>query len=353
MDTLTQVALGACIAQAGFSKQLGQKAVLVGAVCGLLPDLDFLFSIGQDQFNYLATHRGWSHSVFVLPIIAIPVAWLAMKWALWKDAAVKAKPPENQYWRWYLLCFLALMPPPLLDLFTSYGTQILTPFSNGRFTLDAVAIIDPIYTLPLLIALLIGMIKPTQKAKNTRWAASALVVSSLYLGFGLINSWEARQAGVTQLAENKSFEAMDIRASPTLFNTLLWRVVAKDINGDYAVGFFSTVTKQLIQFEFYSSVQNSLAEKATQTPEGKILHWFSTDMLRAEVEALANGNTQVVLTDMRFGLVSSPAQSFFGANFEFDDGDNFQRAYIPQERRTIFDVAGELKLIWFSIWAGG
>lgn len=58
MDTISQAALGACIAQAGFSHKLGKKALVVGTICGLLPDFDFLLSIGSDEFTYLVTHRG-------------------------------------------------------------------------------------------------------------------------------------------------------------------------------------------------------------------------------------------------------------------------------------------------------
>ncbi len=350
MDTITQAALGACIGQAGFSERLGQKAILVGLVCGLLPDFDIFLSIGGDHFSHLVTHRGWTHSLFVLPFLAIPVAWLAMKWAMWKDGTGKDMSAKKRYWLWYQLCFLALITHPLLDLFTSYGTQIFTPFSNGRFTLDAVSIIDPLYTIPLLIAVFIGLARPLKKTTNSRWATSALLVSSLYLGFGLANSWEAKQVGISQLADKKGFEAMDINASPTLFNTLLWRVVAKDNKGDYAVGFFSTITKQPIEFQFYSSDQSTLAKTAMHTPEGKILRWFSTDMLKAKVEPLADGNTQVVFTDMRFVSVSSPDQSFFRANFEFDKMQSFKRAYMPRDRRNGFNISAELNLIWSRIW---
>jgi inner membrane protein len=350
MDTITQAALGACIAQAGFSDKLGRKAIVVGTVCGLLPDFDALLSIGSSDFEYLLTHRGWTHSLLVLPFIAFVVAWLSMKWGERKSSSVieQSKTPENSYWLWYQLCFLALITHPLLDLFTTYGTQIFAPFSNTRYTLDGVAIVDPIYTVPLLIAVFVGIFR--KKSKNNKtWAISALVFSSLYLSVGLFHSIEARKEATQQLALT-SFEAVDVRSSATMFNTLLWRVVAKDANDRYAVGFFSSVTKKPIHFDIYDSVNSKLVDQALASDEGQILRWFSTDLLRATVKETEEGNTQILLTDMRFGMASNPIASFFSGAFEFDTEHNLKKVYTPTSNLDGVTPGKELNLMWSMIW---
>ncbi|MEX2962468.1 metal-dependent hydrolase [Microbulbifer sp. TYP-18] len=352
MDTLTQIALGACIGQAAFSNKLGRKAIVVGAVCGLLPDMDFLFSIGSDDFAYMATHRGLSHSVLLLPFFAVPTAWLAMKWGMWKDSTPNnpAGPSVGHFWTWYQLCLWALITHPLLDLFTTYGTQILTPLSNERFTLDGISIVDPVYTLPLVAAVIYGLVKPLQQNRFRLWAVSALIFSSFYLGLGLHNSWDARAALIEQLS-SEDFNPTDVRASPTMFNILLWRVVAKDSDGRYAVGFFSTVARNSIQLHYYESESGELVDKALGSEQGKVLKWFSTDMLRAQVrESDKDGSPQVILTDMRFGFTFDPAASFFGGLFEFDERLNLSGAQMYSGDVENLEFSDELSSIWAKIW---
>ncbi|MBV71490.1 MAG: hydrolase, partial [Myxococcales bacterium] len=73
MDIITQAALGGAIAQGGF-KSHQRRGVAFGAFCGIVPDLDGLLSIG-DRWQGLVTHRGSSHSLLVLPLLAIPLGW--------------------------------------------------------------------------------------------------------------------------------------------------------------------------------------------------------------------------------------------------------------------------------------
>lgn len=360
-NTITQAALGTCIAQAGFTEKLGRKSLLVGAVCGLLPDFDFLLSIGGDRFTYLATHRGWSHSIFLLPIFAFPVAWLAMKWAikqkkplgkLQQESQTEVKPPSiDSYWTWYHLCFWVLFTHPLLDVFTSYGTQLLAPFSSGRYALDGIAIIDPIYTIPLIAAMVLALMRPQQLVRYRKWARNALIFSGLYLCLGLFNSWGAKRVAVAQLAE-ESFEAVDVRSAPTMFNTLLWRIVAKDSGGSFAVGFYSTIARKPIKFIYLKSEHNELVQKAISSKQGEIFRWFSTDMLRAELRTGKTGADEVVLADMRYGLVSKQRVSFFAAVFEFDKEHNLSRAYPSRENMEGLEFGREFKSMWSMMWNG-
>ena len=343
MDTITQAALGACIAQAGFSNKLGKRAVLVGAACGLLPDFDILLTIGSSDFDYLQSHRGWSHSFLTLPFIAIIVAWLAVKLASRPNSTL---PPQNNFKYWYLLSFFTLITHPLLDLFTTYGTQILSPFSTERFSLDAIAIIDPLYTVPLLLAVLTGMFIKAGKLSKLL-AICALILSSGYLSFGVVNSHEAKQAAIAQL-DTSSFSAEDVRVSATMFNTLLWRVVAKDEEGHYVVGFYNSIKKNKIHFEHFKNEDSSYTQRALNSDEGKVLNWFSTDMIKASVEELENGNKLVTLTDMRYGMASNPVASFFAWTFEVD-ANEITKIYPADSGTSNITPQVELQTIWSEI----
>ncbi len=350
MDTLTQIALGTAIAQAGFSQKLGKKALLVGAFGGLLPDLDFFLTLGGDHFSYMETHRGWSHSIIVLPFVAFLMAWLSMKWGIWDTRKMGEDKPSHvdHYWTWYLLCFLALITHPLLDLCTSYGTQILTPLSNARFTLDTVSIIDLIYTVPLLIAIIVGLFSFKKPQRAFVWAKYALVFSTLYLCLGFFNSWDAKKQATIQLKE-QNFAFVDVHVSPTMLNNVLWRVVAKDKDDRFAVGFFSTIARKTIQFKIYESDNDKFVKAVNDSKEGKILRWFSMNMLRAQTQKIQNEKQEVILTDMRFGLVSQPAGSFFNGHFEFDKNDGLVRAYIPEGNREDLKPSMEINAILSKI----
>lgn len=350
MDTVTQAALGACIAQAGFSERLGRKALVIGTLCGLLPDFDFLLSLGSDHFTYLLTHRGWSHSLLVLPFIALLVAWLAQKWGARVNSRFSKDTlkQENSYFLWYWLCLLALITHPLLDLFTTFGTQIFAPFTNTRFTLNGVSIIDPIYTIPLLIAVGFGLLRKNP-IKDRNLAVAALFISSAYLGFGLHNSTQAKSAAVEQLTKI-NFEPVDVRASPTMFNTLLWRIIAKDREGRFAVGFFSTVTKKTIDFTLYENEKNDFITQALNSHEGQILQWFSTKLLKANIRRTDEGNVQVILVDMRFGMVTNPIASFFTSVFEFNENKTLLNIDTSNSSSKPIEPAQELGSIWQMIW---
>jgi len=154
MDTSTQAVLGAAVGQALFGHRLGRRAAVWGAVGGLIPDLDMLAVLATGAWGEFVLHRGPSHSLLFAPVFG-PLLGLAV-WrfhsrrravdpgAADRDGHATRHPgdPERRgTWMW--LFTAALFTHPLLDVFTSYGTQLLAPFSRQRFACDAVGIIDP------------------------------------------------------------------------------------------------------------------------------------------------------------------------------------------------------------------
>ena len=114
MDSLTQAVLGATIQGVGMGRYQGRKALLYGAMLGTLPDLDVLIRYA-DPVSAMTYHRGFTHSLFVLPLLALVLAWL-----------IKKRWPHSAYGfgRLYATLCLALVTHPLLDAFTVYGTQL-------------------------------------------------------------------------------------------------------------------------------------------------------------------------------------------------------------------------------------
>ena len=115
MDSITQVALGASLAGAVAGKTLGRTALVIGAGLGTLPDLDVIIDYGSAVANF-TQHRGFSHSLFILVPLAVLLAWLLWRWR-----------PQLSFPRWLTLTALVLVTHPLLDSFTTYGTQLFWP----------------------------------------------------------------------------------------------------------------------------------------------------------------------------------------------------------------------------------
>ena len=226
MDSLSQIALGAAVGVATMGRRTAVwKAALWGAVAGTLPDLDVLIDHGNPVHD-MVLHRAETHAPFWLTLFSLPLA-----------AAVARLHGEGALWRrWWLAIWLALVTHPLLDAMTVYGTQLALPFSNHPYGVGSVFIIDPLYTLPLLLGAGWAL---ASKGRSRGLAANlaGLVLSTAYLGWGVAAQQQVERIARTSLAA-QGITAEQLLVSPTAFNSLLWRVVA--VAGDhYHEGFYS------------------------------------------------------------------------------------------------------------------
>ena len=142
MDSLTQAALGAAIGEATLGKHIGNKGAVLGAIVATIPDLDVALYLFYDKFEMLSIHRGFSHSIVFSMIGAFLIAYVLqrIKWT-----------KMVSYLKLWIFTWLTLFTHILLDAFTSYGTQLFLPFTDRRISFDSINIVDPIYTIPLLV----------------------------------------------------------------------------------------------------------------------------------------------------------------------------------------------------------
>ena len=147
MDSLTQIVLGASVGEAVLGKKIGNKALLYGAIGGTIPDLDVVFNFFTDTITAIELHRGFSHSILFALCMAPILGWLVNK--------IERK--KNLGWKlWAKLFFWSLITHPLLDVFTTWGTQLFWPFEL-KLVFNSVFVIDPFYTLPFLICCVLLM----------------------------------------------------------------------------------------------------------------------------------------------------------------------------------------------------
>lgn len=245
MDSLTQIALGAVIGQAVAGRKIGAKALVFGAIGGFLPDLDVLVTpaahkLGfHDEFMGWKYHRHVTHSLWFTPLFGSFLGW-----GLWRWYGKQA----GHLWPWILTMVLAILTHPLLDACTIYGTQLLAPFSDHRFFISSVSIIDPIYTLPLLGSLLLFRIKKTRDL-SFKLSPIILALTTLYLGFGLSLNGKAENIAQKQLAEqNISYERVD--AYTTIFSLGCAVLLYGNLTKPSALGLFQPINHRI----FFGSV---------------------------------------------------------------------------------------------------
>jgi len=230
MDSLSQACLGAAVALATMQRRTAPwKAAAFGALAGTLPDLDVLLDHGDPILN-MVLHRAETHALFWLALFSVPFGWLVAQAA--REAA--------QWQRWWAAMALALLTHPLLDAFTIYGTQLFLPFSAEPVGLGSIFIIDPAYTLPLLLGVVaaVGLARRAPAAA-LRLNATGLVLSSAYIAWSVVAQTHVQTLARESLAA-QGLKADRLLVSPTPFNTLLWRVVAVDEgSSSYSEGFYS------------------------------------------------------------------------------------------------------------------
>ncbi len=340
MDSISQMALGAAVSVAIMGRRTAvYKAALWGAVVGTLPDLDVLVDHGEPIAN-MVLHRAESHSLLWLTLASLPlaagVARLQGQWALWR--------------RWWLAVWLVLLTHPLLDVMTVYGTQLALPFTSHPYGVGSIFIIDPLYTLPLLVGTVWALLGATSapEARGTPQPAGrglranqiGLALSTAYLVWGV-----AAQAHTTRVAQTsltaQGIAAPQILVTPAPFNTLLWRVVA--ISGThYYEGFYSLLdaAPQMTFDRFERGM--ALAPELQGNLGAQRIQNFSHGFYKLH----ESDSGRVFITDLRMG--QEPAYSFSFAVAQ--RGSALKPLEQPEQMSLRVDMARGLPWLWRRMW---
>ncbi|WP_291010018.1 metal-dependent hydrolase [Hydrogenophaga sp.] len=325
MDSLTQITLGAAVGVAVMSRRTAVwKAALWGGIAGTLPDLDVVVDYGDAVLN-MVRHRAESHSFFYLTLASPLLAWV-----------VSRIHGERELFRqWWLALWLVLITHTLLDTMTVYGTQLLMPFSDHPFGVGSVFIIDPAYTLPLIVGVVVAI--RLNNGRGLRWNAAALVLTTLYLGWSVMAQQHVDRIARASLA-SEGIDAQSLLVTPAPFNTVLWRLVA-------------TTPEQYFE-GYYSLLDNQPTVRWTAYPRGaELIAEHGEDDSVARIAAFSHGffslqavDGRLMLTDLRMG--QEPAYVF-----RFDVGAlNAVGAEAPVQLSMRPDLGRGLPWLWDRIW---
>ncbi len=211
MDPLTQGAVGAAAAALAAKPDTFAKAALIGALGGMAPDLDILIRSGSDPLLALEYHRQFTHSLLMIPLLGSLVG-LALYALLGRRLDLG--------WRHCVLwAVLGYATHGLLDGCTSYGTQLLWPLSSKRFAWDTISVIDPLFTLPLLVALGVFIAR-----RSRPWLLAGIGWAACYLALGYIQHERALALGASIAAE-RGHRPLRLEAKPSFGNIVVWKVI--------------------------------------------------------------------------------------------------------------------------------
>lgn len=315
MDSFTQIALGIAIAEVCAGKKLKNKTVLYGSILGTIPDLDIVVGLFLNPVDAVLIHRGISHSLFLFLFLSPLLGWIISKIERAKINIIQAT----------TMAFWCLFTHVLLDMFTSWGTQILWPF-DYRFAFKTIFIIDPLYTIPIVISLIM-----VWKTKDTilrkKHIIRGLLISSCYLLLSFfIKIYALNQFEKALLKQG--IEYSEIIVKPTAFNLILWNANVATA-GNYVLGDYSLFDTQPISFTAYSKNKilesqlkgNSDFEKLKKASEG----WY----------IISQKNQSLYFNDLRFGLLNDdPKNPQFAFSYQFiRNNDELKAVEVPKNKR--------------------
>ncbi|MBP2170684.1 inner membrane protein [Erwinia toletana] len=322
MDSVSQLVLGASVSMAVMGRKAPLwQAALTGAICGTLPDMDVFVDHG-DAIRNMTLHRTESHSLFWLTLLSPILAWL-----------IAILTGQRQQWlRWWGAVWLALITHPLLDLMTVYGTQLGLPFTNFPFAISSIYIVDPLYTLPLLICLVVALC--LRGKRGLWWNTLGLTLSTLYLGWSVLAQSYATHQIKAEMAR-QHLTADQLLVTPTAFNTLVWRVLVMTPEG-YAEGFWSLLSPQRPLQLSHHERGAALYQRYKANWYVERVAWFSHGFF-----AMREQRGHLLITDLRMG--EDPHYTF-----TFDLGKPAQQQAVAASRQEMPrpSLASSFSLWW-------
>ena len=304
MDPISQGTVGAAFAQSTANKKNILRIGIIGFLAGLAPDLDVLIRSSDDPILFLEYHRQFSHSLFFIPIGSLIVAVLIFP-------LVKG---SMSFKTVYVASFLGYATHGLLDACTSYGTQLFWPFSNERVTWNNISIVDPLFTVPVII--LIGAAVKTRK-RTFSFIAIGWIVFYLSLGFV---QYERALSAAMELADSRGHDAERLTLKPSFGNLILWKSIYQHEETFY-VDAIRTVQSstwclgESIRILDYQYHLPNLDKDSQQAKDIERFRWFSQGYLGYDEE-------KKLVTDIRYSMIPNQIKPMWGLVIDDQLGKN-------------------------------
>ncbi len=311
MDSLTHIALGAIIGEAYAGKELGKRAMVIGALVQSLPDVDFLMSFWLTPVDNLLAHRGFAHSIIFGTVVSALLGIAATRWS---------RPATFTTNKWAVFFAIEISVHLILDAFNNYGVGWFEPFSHARISFDVIFVADPFYSIWLGCGCLALLILDSNAPARRHWIRLSLILSSIYLAYALYNK-SVIERDVRTLLHDQGVQETRLLTTPTPLNNWLWYFVA-EVDSGYYTGYRSVFdTPKHVNLNYFPR-QTSLLGAMEDKEDLKKLLRFSKGYYTVE-----NRQDTLVFNDLRFGQItgwSDPRGKFaFHYYLSYPDANSF------------------------------
>ena len=319
MDPISQGALGAALPQSLSTTQQLVAAGLIGALAGMAPDLDVLIRSNTDPLLFLEYHRQFTHSLIFIPIGGAIVGVL-LHFLIGKRFSLTLKQS-------LFFSTLGYATHALLDACTTYGTQLFWPFSDTRIAWNTVSVIDPLYTIPILILVILAA-----RRSKPLLARLALVWALVYPAIGLIQRDRAIEVGY-QIATERGHTPIRLEAKPSFANLLVWKTVYETKHRFYVDAVRMGVRPKIYYGE--SAVKVSLLNdylwlnnNSQQASDIARFHWFSNGYIAKDPH-----NPERII-DVRYSMVPNEVKALWYIELRSNAGNKSHVNYLTQRDRS-------------------
>ena len=304
MDPISQGTVGAAFAQSTANKKNILSISLIGFLAGLAPDLDVFIRSSTDPILFLEYHRQFSHSLFFIPFGALIVA--VFLYPLFRKS-INLRTV-------YLASFLGYATHGLLDACTSYGTLLFWPFSNQRVTWNNISIVDPLFTIPILI--FVGTAIKTKKQLFTYFAIGWV---AFYLSLGFVQYDRAFKAA-NELALSRGHNPERLTLKPSFGNLILWKSIYQHEEKFYVDAIRTVLSStwclgESVRIFDYQHHLPNLNKDSQQRKDIERFRWFSQDYLGFDKE-------KSLVTDVRYSMIPNQIAPMWGLVINDQQGIN-------------------------------
>ncbi|HEX4232165.1 MAG TPA: metal-dependent hydrolase [Bryobacteraceae bacterium] len=305
MDNLTHSLTGLALARAGLDR-ICPRATLLLIISANIPDCDIVGLFGG-PLKYLEVHRGYTHSLLLLPAMALLsvgiVALLYRERLLWTRA--------------WLLCCIGVASHLMLDWTNAYGIRLLLPFSSAWLHLDVVSLWDLIVLAVLLFAalwpMLAGLVSQEIGAVKNRGRGVAIFALAFFLLWDLGRGY-IHDIGVAQLNTRLYGGEFPARVAvlPSPIDPLHWRAIVQTAAA-YRIyapfNPFQNFEPELGTVYFKPAVAGPMAAAMRTEPFRYFAYFARFPLWTISPASLDQMDvTRVELTDLRYG---NPGQTLF------------------------------------------
>ena len=319
MDPVTQGVLGVSLAQSCSRPRQLVWAGFIGMIGAMAPDLDVLIQSDTDPLLFLVYHRQFTHSLFFIPFAGVVLGCLLfLLLGRWTRFSLKQT---------IMFTTLGYATHPLLDACTTYGTQLLWPFSDQRFAWNNMSIVDPVYTLTIIVLVLFAAVK-----KSPVISRAAMVWVLVYPLIGVVQRERAEAAG-WELAAQRGHSPVRLEAKPSFGNLLVWKVIYEADQHFYVDAVRVAQDVSIYEGERLQRLDLQrdfpwLSEDTQQARDVERFRWFSNNYLAQDPQHLYR------IIDVRYSMVPNEIEALWSIELNPDAQPAKHSEYIVSRAST-------------------